>query len=358
MQSIEKNQKIITEAREAGQIPAKEYIEAYKNQMKLGAMAGDKSAIDYVTGSLMIGQSGFFDLINTVKGAGADYAGAFGQVFIDSLNITKNEAGKWFVDFGNGMVLDINNLSPTLVENLKLMGVDLSNAAKLVSQDIDSALEISGDPAKEAIVDSATDMKSQMKAETPGLEGAATTMVNAIKQKMIISPTVDTSGATKKLGEWGANITRSLEGLNPVIKVKVAYSSVTEAVKSAAQKVADFAASLKKGTYGVKSVSVSGFASGGFPTEGQLFLAREAGPELVGQMGGRTAVANNAQIVDGITAGVSQANSEQNALLREQNALLRSILAKDSSVSISPSAALGRVVRQSEQLYSRASGNA
>jgi hypothetical protein len=42
------------------------------------------------------------------------------------------------------------------------------------------------------------------------------------------------------------------------------------------------------------------FAEGGFPTQGELFVAREAGPELVGTMNGRTAVANNDQIVKGI----------------------------------------------------------
>lgn len=50
------------------------------------------------------------------------------------------------------------------------------------------------------------------------------------------------------------------------------------------------------------------YASGGFPDQGQLFLANEAGPELVGQMGRRTAVANNDQIVEGIAYGVSTAN--------------------------------------------------
>ena len=53
---------------------------------------------------------------------------------------------------------------------------------------------------------------------------------------------------------------------------------------------------------------VRGFASGGFPTAGQLFLARESGAELVGTMNGRTAVANNDQIVSGIANGVEEAN--------------------------------------------------
>lgn len=46
------------------------------------------------------------------------------------------------------------------------------------------------------------------------------------------------------------------------------------------------------------------FASGGFPDEGQMFIAREAGPELVGTIGGRTAVANNADIVAAVSEGV------------------------------------------------------
>jgi hypothetical protein len=41
-------------------------------------------------------------------------------------------------------------------------------------------------------------------------------------------------------------------------------------------------------------------------TSGQLFVAREAGPEMVGTMDGRTTVANNAQIVEGIEAGVTR----------------------------------------------------
>lgn len=49
------------------------------------------------------------------------------------------------------------------------------------------------------------------------------------------------------------------------------------------------------------------FADGGFPTEGQLFIANEAGPEMVGTMGGHTAVANNDQIVEGIKMGVYEA---------------------------------------------------
>ena len=54
--------------------------------------------------------------------------------------------------------------------------------------------------------------------------------------------------------------------------------------------------------------AIGGYANGGFPTEGDLFFANEgSAPEMVGRIGGRTAVANNDQIVEGIRQGVYDA---------------------------------------------------
>lgn len=76
------------------------------------------------------------------------------------------------------------------------------------------------------------------------------------------------------------------------------------------------------------------YAKGGFPDEGELYIARENGSEMIGRMGNKNVVANNQQIIDGITRGVASANSQQNALLREQNELLRALLEKDTGISI------------------------
>lgn len=65
--------------------------------------------------------------------------------------------------------------------------------------------------------------------------------------------------------------------------------------------------SIKKTLKNVFGISL--WAGGGFPTAGQLFIAREAGPELVGNIGGRSAVANNDQIVESVSIGVYQAVS-------------------------------------------------
>ena len=63
---------------------------------------------------------------------------------------------------------------------------------------------------------------------------------------------------------------------------------------------------FKIGDFGF-DIGLFSYATGGFPDTGQMFIAREAGPELVGRIGRRTAVANNDQIVQGIASAVRSA---------------------------------------------------
>ena len=58
-----------------------------------------------------------------------------------------------------------------------------------------------------------------------------------------------------------------------------------------------------------KGMRMAGYSDGGFPPEGQIFMARENGPELVGNIGRKTAVVNNPQIVESVSAGVAKAVS-------------------------------------------------
>lgn len=90
------------------------------------------------------------------------------------------------------------------------------------------------------------------------------------------------------------------------------------------------------------------FAQGGFVDEGQLFIAREAGAEMVGAIGNRTAVANNDQIVEGISAGVANAND---GVIAAIYALMNIIEDKDLSVSIGDD-----VIGRSYDRYSRNRG--
>lgn len=98
----------------------------------------------------------------------------------------------------------------------------------------------------------------------------------------------------------------------------------------------------------VKVDRIQYMADGGFVDEGQLFIARESGAEMVGAMGRRTAVANNDQIVEGISAGVSVAND---GVIAAIYALMNIIEDKDLSVSIGDD-----VIGRSYDRYSRNRG--
>ena len=98
----------------------------------------------------------------------------------------------------------------------------------------------------------------------------------------------------------------------------------------------------------IPEASIPRLATGGFVDEGQLFIANEAGAEMVGAMGRRTVVANNEQIVEGISAGVTVAND---GVIAAIYALMNLIEDKDLSVSIGDD-----VIGRSYDRYSRNRG--
>ena len=85
-------------------------------------------------------------------------------------------------------------------------------------------------------------------------------------------------------------------------KIKMPHIKIDWDTKGASAKMLQ-----KLGLKGFPTFSVEYYANGGFPQQGQLFVAREKGAEMVGSMGNKTAVANNDQIVAGIQAGVYSA---------------------------------------------------
>ena len=89
---------------------------------------------------------------------------------------------------------------------------------------------------------------------------------------------------------------------------------------------------------------------------GDLFVANERGAELVGSMNGKTTVANQGQIIEGIQKGVRDANEDQNELLRQQNELLRQLLRKESKFELKPTAGWGDFIRRSTDIWDGMTG--
>lgn len=143
---------------------------------------------------------------------------------------------------------------------------------------------------------------------------------------------------------WSENVKLSI----PKLTLKVEYKTPSGTIQKAVTK----ALSLKGWP------TLRFYASGGFPEDG-WFRANHG--ELMGKFdNGRTVVANNKQITQGIADAVYQGNRENNALLRQelelmrrQNDLLTDILEKETGISAGE---LFSSVRKSANDYSRRTG--
>ena len=82
----------------------------------------------------------------------------------------------------------------------------------------------------------------------------------------------------------------------------------------------------------VSLITIPKFAEGGFPEMGEMFIARERGPELVGSIGRKTAVANNDQIISGIESGVYRAMMAANSVKQGGTQTIRIINEIDGDV--------------------------
>ena len=105
-------------------------------------------------------------------------------------------------------------------------------------------------------------------------------------------------------------------------------------------------------SFSTPSFSLNWYAKGGFPEAGEMFVARERGPEMVGRIGNKNAVANNNQIVDAIRAGVFEAMV---------NALESFSSDKNQSTDVhiyleGDSKKLFKVVRKEGQQYQKSTG--
>lgn len=85
------------------------------------------------------------------------------------------------------------------------------------------------------------------------------------------------------------------------------------------------------GTFKLSDV-VGKYSVGGFPQNGELFVANEKAPEYVGRMGNRNVVANNNQIVTGVSNGVAEANRTTERLLQKLIEQNERLLRKNTSL--------------------------
>lgn len=133
-----------------------------------------------------------------------------------------------------------------------------------------------------------------------------------------------TANVKKAGGTWWKDVSNEWKEkvINAGKTLKIGISFAADALKNLWSSVSTFfsgktvnvktkGSAAKKADGGVFSGGrwhdIKRYAAGGVPNVGQLFWANEAGPELVGTLGGHTAVMNNDQIVASVSDGVAKA---------------------------------------------------
>lgn len=148
----------------------------------------------------------------------------------------------------------------------------------------------------------------------------------------------------KKIKDWWKEKMVKLE-----LKIKTPHLSITWDTKSSFAKAAKLL-ELK----GIPKFNVQYYATGGYPTSGDLFFANENGvPELVGTMGGKTAVASGMEIT-GIKDAIYSTGQQEANLMSTMVGLLRIIADKEFGISDSE---IGKSAQRYAKDYFNRTGN-
>ena len=248
------------------------------------------------------------DLCNIVAAAlKGDWAGAW-------------DAAKQFVNDANIQILPVVRQMATETTNLMLGAeTEVDGSFKNMNEAMDFCRQNTERKLPQ--------IASKLEEFTNSCKGFGSDMVSGLS-----------TGFSNMWGSFSSSVGTLVETLGADISsaIQSAFASMSEHVSTAVDRarttISDFASSARTSINNIISDSRStlndivsgvrnslnnlissarsrvsglrGYASGGFPESGQMFLARESGPELVGTIGGHTAVANNDQITEGIKRAV------------------------------------------------------
>lgn len=166
-------------------------------------------------------------------------------------------------------------------------------------------------------------------------------------------------GFVKGLESKSKNVYNAMVSvLNPLLYlIEQFVGRAQDAVSSMLSSIAESIASAQVNESGgvdfdsPRAITVPRFASGGFVDRGEMFIARESGPELVGTIGSRTAVANNDQIVESLQGGVEAGNMPLLAAIYQLIAVAEQIADKETTIELD-----GEAIARSTRSYNAKRG--
>lgn len=272
------------------------------------------------------------------KGLNESLEGIFGEDFLDPVIewVRENLLNKGL----ETLIIDFKDKGKELIEGLK-EGIkekfeEVKSAVSEKIEDIKQGLSDAWSNIKTKAEEKWTEIKDTISSKVENTKNKISDKFDDIKQKASDTWSNIKDKASDKWTEIKDTVGGKVEDVKNKIKnifndlwtdLKKIINKIIGGIEGMANKIVDgvnavirslnnlkikMPDELGGATYGFNikelgHVSIPRLEDGGFPTVGDLFFANEAGPEYVGSMNGKPAVANNDQIVEGIQEGTYQA---------------------------------------------------
>lgn len=264
-------------------------------------------------------EQGILSLIASLFKAGVSLVTEVGNGISDTLDKIEQAAE----NIVQGLINGIKNKARKVLDAGKELGKTLLNGVKNTLGIASPAKELiaCGEYSGQGLINGFVGMTSSVMDASKSL---ATTMLTSFQSMFDMTDSEDDQG---EFLTYGDTMMMSLkDGLqNSAPQVYSTLQQISETIKkimsdlvtttqaqarqiiAAAQAAREAASSISVSSVNSRTSSVKLRAAGGTVPSGELFMAREAGPELVGSIGNTTAVMNNDQIVSAVSSGVAKA---------------------------------------------------
>ena len=226
--------------------------------------------------------------INMIKG----FIDGFVQGFKDALGI--HSPSTVFSEIGINIIQGLINGIQSLLNKVKEIFENLKNGVTEKFEVLKNNVSTKVETVKNTVISTFNNMKTGI-----------TDKISSIKNNIQNTFTDIKNGIVGKINDAKEGVRTAIDRIKGLFNfnwslphLKTPHLSWTS--KPASGWMSDVLSTLGLPT-SLPKLNIEWYASGGFPKEGQIFGANENGPELIGNIGRRTAVANQQQITEGIS---------------------------------------------------------
>ncbi len=221
----------------------------------------------------------------------------------------KTNASSNFENFKNNVEQKANDIKNNVTTNFENLKTNVQQKVEDMKNNASSKFEDFKNNTRQKI----EDMKNNVSTGFENMKTSIGDKISNIKTKVQNIFTDIKNGIVGKINDAKEGVRNAIDRIKGFFNfnwslphLKTPHLSWT--TKPASGWVADILSALSLPT-SLPKLNIEWYASGGFPKEGQIFGANENGPELIGNIGRRTAVANQQQITEGISEATYSAFS-------------------------------------------------